>query len=69
MSKVTREQINTALKAVSQATYDEFGSYSYACGYYEALLVQLIASQPVASQLDIMDALARTTEKYTGETV
>jgi len=69
MSKVTREQINTALKAMAQATYNEFGSYSYAAGYYEALLVQLIASQPVASQLDILDSLARTTEKYTGETV
>jgi hypothetical protein len=67
MSKATASEIRAALKSMAEASYQEYGSYSYASGYYESMLAYLIEELPVTRQKSILKGLATTTARFSKE--
>ena len=67
MSKATATEIKAALKSMAEASYQEYGSYSYASGYYESMLVYLIEELPVTRQKSILKGLATTKARFSKE--
>tara|TARA_R110000868_G_scaffold111394_1_gene300879 strand:- start:129 stop:350 length:222 start_codon:yes stop_codon:yes gene_type:complete len=67
MSKATASEIKAALKNMAEASYQEYGSYSYASGYYESMLVYLIEELPVTRQKSILSQIATTKARFSKE--
>jgi len=67
MSKATASEIKAALKSMAEASYQEYGSYSYASGYYESMLVYLIEELPVTRQKSILSQIATTKARFSKE--
>ena len=64
MSKATASEIKAALKSMADASYQEFGTYSYASGYYESMLASLIEDLPVTRQKSILSQIATTKARF-----
>lgn len=56
-AKFTRDEINKVLVAFSSATYNINNSYSFAAGWYEQILGQVMSELPRAQQAIIMQAM------------
>ena len=69
MSKATASEIKAALKDMAEASYKEYGTYSYASGYYESMLVYLIEELPVRRQKSILNQIATTRARFGKEKV
>ncbi len=59
----TRDAINE----VEKASRDNTDSYAYACGYFSALLGDVIAELPKARRAEIREQLLRTAQKQKNE--
>ena len=57
--KVEIGEIREAIKSFSDQSYEKYGSYSYAAGYYESTIAQLVAELPAHKQREFLQNLAR----------
>jgi hypothetical protein len=57
-AKFTRDEINQTLVAFSTATYEINQNHSFAAGWYEALLAQVVSELPRAQQAIILQSLS-----------
>lgn len=61
-TKFTRAEIMISLLDFSKESYNKYGSYSYAAGFYESSLASLVADLPRAKQAEFMRILEQTTK-------
>jgi protoporphyrinogen oxidase len=54
-------ETSTAVSGMIQASYDRDGSYSYASGYLESLVKELIGELPKARRSQVREQLYRQT--------
>jgi hypothetical protein len=66
-AKVTASEIRAALKSMADASYKEYGTYSYASGYYESMLAYLIEELPAHRQKETLKGLAETKARFSKE--
>lgn len=59
----TVDDFKTLLTELSKATYDEYGSYSYMCGYLESLCLQMVPFLPVKERNLHLKVLNKQLEK------
>lgn len=59
--KLTQEQIRAELKNFAEASYTKYQSYSYAAGYFESFVAELVADLPKAKQESVMAQIRRST--------
>jgi hypothetical protein len=52
-----RNETTPLLKAFADITYAETGSFSYAAGYYESLIGELLAEVPKATRARVIEQL------------
>jgi hypothetical protein len=66
-AKFTREEILPVLEAFSAQTNKEFDTYAFATGWYESMILSLMAEVPRHKQAEIIQSLQERTAK--GRTV
>jgi hypothetical protein len=55
--KFVARDIQTIVNEFSKRTYEQSGSYSYAAGYLESMIVGLIADAPRRTQVQVLASL------------
>ncbi len=59
--KVDYTAIRETLKGFTDAALAKYDSHSYACGYFEALIVSMVDELPAHKQREILSQLERST--------
>lgn len=54
--------IKTQLDVMTQAMYKKYESHSYACGYLESMMAEMIQSMPKKQQAYWIDQIQKATE-------
>ena len=57
MNKLNYSDVAASIKSFSNASYEDHGSFSYACGTFESMLSYLVAELPKHKQMEFMKAL------------
>ena len=55
--KFDKRDIQSVLKGFVDATYQEYGSHSFAAGYFESMLASILADSPRCKQVEAMNIL------------
>lgn len=58
--KLQYAEIRSIISNMSEASYSKYGSYSYAAGYLESQLADVMADLPANKQNDIIRILQQT---------
>jgi hypothetical protein len=61
--KLQFSEVSKQLNAFSEASYKKYGSYSYASGYFESSLAQVLADLPAHKQAEVLRCMQQVLDK------
>lgn len=67
MTKLSYGEVSMELSKTSRVCLEKRGSYAYATGVYEAMLVNMVLDMPKHKQNEFMRALQETQERLNAE--
>ena len=57
MNKLNYSDIVASIQSFSNASYEDRGSFSYACGTFESILAGMVSELPKHKQMEFMQTL------------
>ena len=56
-TKLSYSECKVELQRLSDASYAKYGSHSYAAGYFESMLAEVLAELPKATQARLIESV------------